>query len=161
MIDVLPVGIDFAAFGELPSGVSCDEPAGRAITCTIDASLLEVDDDPVEITIDVTVPATTPGGEVTNQTIVTSPEDEAPCEVGADGITCDPSDTNNYDEVTTPIIQISPDVVTTPPVQVAGVRALAFTGGEVMGMVVAGVGLVLAGGLFMIVAGRRRRQRAV
>jgi len=53
----------------------------------------------VLITMNVVIP-TAPGTvPVINKVIVTSPDDEAPCTVTSTNITCDPSDTNNYDDV--------------------------------------------------------------
>jgi hypothetical protein len=115
----------------------------------------------VVITVNVSVPATTPGGEVTNKVIVSNPDDEAPCTVTATDITCDPSDTDNYSDVTTPIIQVAPDVVTPPAaqaqVQVKG-ASLAFTGSD--GGRLALLGVVLVGFGSMLVLAMRRRRRS-
>ena len=127
--DVLPAGVDFVAYGTLPAGVTCTPPEGRTLECTIAEQLLQVSSPDVVIPFDVVVPATTPGGTVTNKVIVSNPDDPAPCTVTATDITCDPSDTDNYDQVETPVIQVAPEVVTPtlPPVQVEA-ASLAFTG---------------------------------
>jgi uncharacterized repeat protein (TIGR01451 family) len=159
--DEMPPGIDFVSYGTLPAGVSCTPPDGRTLSCTIDKGLLAVSSPAVVITVNVIVPATTPGGEVTNKVIVSNPEDEAPCTVTATDITCDPSDTNNYSEVTTPIIQVAPDVVTpTAPqaqvqVQVKG-ASLAFTGSDGGRLALLGMALVAFGSMLVLTMRRRR-----
>ena len=100
VVDVLPAGVSFESFATLPSGVACIPPVGRTITCTIPKGLLKVADPPVLITMNVVIP-TIPGTvAVINKVIVTSPDDHAPCTVTATDITCNPPDTNNYDDVT-------------------------------------------------------------
>jgi uncharacterized repeat protein (TIGR01451 family) len=159
--DVMPPGIDFVSYGTLPGGVSCAPPDGRTIECTIAKSLLTVASPDVVITVNVSVPATTPGGDVTNKVIVSNPDDEAPCTVTSTDITCDPSDTDNYAQVTTPIVQVAPDVIppTVPPVQVEAAH-LAFTGSNLGGLAVIGVGLVALGGVLVVAVRRRRRSTA-
>ena len=101
VVDVLPADVTLACaqFAALPAGVVCGGPVGRTITCTIPKGLLEVADPPVLITTNVVIP-TTPGTiPVINKVIVTSPDDEAPCTVTTTNISCNPSDTNNYDDV--------------------------------------------------------------
>ena len=49
--------------------------------------------------MNVTVPSTPQTVPMVNKVIVTSPDDEAPCTVTPTDITCDPADTNNYDDV--------------------------------------------------------------
>ena len=103
--DVIPTGISFASFGSLPSGVNCTPPGSgsQTFTCTIPANLLDVADPAVAIAVNVTVPSSTAAGSSTNKVIVSSTDDPAPCTVTSDNITCDPSDTNNYSQVTTPV----------------------------------------------------------
>jgi uncharacterized repeat protein (TIGR01451 family) len=157
--DVLPSGIEFVSYGTLPAGVSCAPPDGRVLECTIAEGLLAVSSPAVVITVDVSVPATTPGGDVTNEVIVGNPDDEAPCTVTATDITCDPSDTNNYAEVTTPIIQVAPEVVTAPPPPPVHLEAarLAFTGTDGGRLALLGAALV-AVGMVLVLAVRRRRR---
>jgi uncharacterized repeat protein (TIGR01451 family) len=156
--DVMPAGVDFVSFGSLPAGVTCSPPSGRTIVCTIGQALLQVSSPPVVILVDVTVPASTPGGDVTNKVIVSNPDDEAPCTVTATDITCDPSDTDNYDQVTTPVVQVAPDVVTptTPPVQVEA-ASLAFTGSDAGRLALLGAALVGFGAVLVLAVRRRRR----
>ena len=103
--DVIPAGISFVSFGSLPSGVNCTPPGSgsQTFTCTIPANLLDVADPAVAIAVNVTVPSSTAAGSYTNKVIVSSTDDPAPCTVTSDNITCDPSDTNNYSQVTTPV----------------------------------------------------------
>jgi uncharacterized repeat protein (TIGR01451 family) len=156
VVDVLPTEVTFLSFGTLDDGVTCDPPVGRTITCTLDKDLLDVADDPVEIPIEVTVKAGTPSGDITNETIVTSPDDEAPCVVTEDDITCDPSDTNDYADVVTPVTTIGgTSVETTPP----AAAALAFTGSLAQKVALLG-GLLLAAGAVVLLASRRRRKKA-
>jgi large repetitive protein len=158
--DVLPPGVDFASFGTLPAGVSCVPPDGQTIECAIAANLLQVAGPDVVIPLNVTVPASTAGGEVTNKVIVSSPEDEAPCTVTDTDISCEPSDTNNYAQVVTPVVQIAPDVVapTAPPAQVeAAAASLAFTGSDAGRLGLAGAACVALGGLLVVAVRRRRR----
>ena len=154
--DVLPAGVDFASYGTLPVGVGCSPPSGKTLECTIAKELLQVSSPEVVIVVNVTVPATTAGGTVTNKVIVTNPDDPAPCTVTANDITCDPSDTNNFAEVTTPVIQVQPDVVV--PVEPAAVRggSLAFTGSDGARVALIGAALLALGALFVLVARRRR-----
>ena len=159
--DVLPAGVDFVSYGTLPAGVSCEPLDGRTLECTIAQGLLTVASPGVVIPVNVTVPATTPVSALTNKVIVSNPDDPAPCTVTDTDITCDPSDTNNYAEVTTPVVQIDPAVVTptTPAVQVEA-AALAFTGSDGGRLALLGAALVAAGVLFVLVARRRRSGRA-
>ena len=156
--DVLPAGVDFVAYGTLPAGVTCTPPEGRTIECSIAEQLLQVSSPDVVIPFDVVVPASTPGGTVTNKVIVSNPDDPAPCTVTATDITCDPSDTNNYDQVETPVIQVAPEVVTPtdPPVQVLAAR-LAFTGSDGGRLALFGAALVGLG-IVLVLATRRRRR---
>jgi uncharacterized repeat protein (TIGR01451 family)/LPXTG-motif cell wall-anchored protein len=159
VIDLLPAEVTFLSFGTLADGVTCDPPVGRTITCTLDKDLLDVADDPVEIPIEVTVKAGTPSGDITNETIVTSPDDEAPCVVTADDITCEPSDTNNYDDVVTPVTSVGGITVpgaSSPP----ATGPLAFTGSSSQTIALLG-GLLLGAGAIFLVASRRRRKKAV
>ena len=99
MIDVLPADVSFVSFAELPAGVVCGAPVGRTISCTIPKGLLELADPPVSITMNVTVPSMPQTVPLVNKVIVTSPDDEAPCAVTSTNITCEPANTNNYDDV--------------------------------------------------------------
>ena len=99
VIDVLPAGVSFVSFVELPPGVVCDPPVGRTISCTIPKGLLELADPPVSITMNVTVASTPQTVPLVNKVIVTSSDDAAPCAVTPTDITCEPANTNNYDDV--------------------------------------------------------------
>jgi uncharacterized repeat protein (TIGR01451 family) len=160
VIDVLPPEIVFSSFGTLPVGVTCSPPVGQTITCTIVKGLLEVSDPVVSIPIIVSIAAGTTVPSVINKTIVTSPDDEAPCVVTPTNITCNPADTNNYAQVITPLTQVAGIVVTVPqppaPVQVT---ALAFTGSDSGRMVLFGAMFVGVGAIFLL-ASRRRRKKA-
>ena len=158
VIDLLPAEVTFLSFGTLADGVTCDPPVGRTITCTLDKDLLDVADDPVEIPIEVTVKAGTPSRDITNETIVTSPDDEAPCVVTEDDITCDPSDSNNYDDVVTPVTAVSGvNLADAAPAPAAA--ALAFTGTASQTIALIG-GLLLAVGAIFLLTSRRRRKKA-
>ena len=155
VIDLLPAEVTFVSFGTLAAGVTCDPPVGRTITCSLDKDLLDVADDPVTIPIEVSVKAGTPSGDITNKTIVTSPDDEAPCTVTAENITCDPSNTNNYDEAVTPVTAVG-------GISVPGASsptALAFTGSSSQTIALLG-GLLLGAGAIFLLATRRRRKKA-
>jgi uncharacterized repeat protein (TIGR01451 family) len=173
--DLLPAGVDFVAYGTLPAGVTCTPPSGRTLECTIAAGLLAVASPAVVVAVDVAVPATTPGGEVTNQVVVDSPDDSAPCTITATDITCDPTGTDNFSQVVTGVIQIiaePPPTSTTPPpttatpsppavevspeVDVRG-ATLAFTGSNRGWMALTGAALVGVG-MVLVVATRRREQ---
>jgi uncharacterized repeat protein (TIGR01451 family)/LPXTG-motif cell wall-anchored protein len=156
VIDLLPAEVTFLSFGPLAEGVDCEPPVGRTITCTLDKDLLDVADDPVEIPIEVTVKAGTPSGDITNETIVTSPDDEAPCVVTGDDITCDPSDTNNYAQVVTPVTAIG-------GINVPGASSpapLALTGSSTTPTIALIGGLLLGAGAVFLLASRRRRKKA-
>ena len=99
VIDVLPADVSFVSFVELPPGVVCDPPVGRTISCTIPKGLLELADPPVSITMNVTVASTPQTVPLVNKVIVTSSDDAAPCAVTPTNITCEPANTNNYDDV--------------------------------------------------------------
>lgn len=158
--DVLPAGIEFVEFGALPDGVACDPPEGRTLACTIAPALLAVAAPAVVIPLRVTVPASTPGGRVTNRVIVGNGEDPAPCVVTDVTITCDPADTDNYAEVTTPIVQVEAQVQppAAPPVPSPRAPALAFTGGGAARLAAVGVTFVALGAALVVLV-RRRNHR--
>jgi hypothetical protein len=101
----------------------------------------------------VRVVAGTTVAEITNVAIVTSPDDEAPCDVSPTTITCNPADTNNVASVTTPLAMVAGTVTDAPS------PGLAFTGSEGGRLAILGVMLVALGGL-CLVGSRRRRARA-
>jgi uncharacterized repeat protein (TIGR01451 family) len=162
LVDVLPAEISFASFGALPSGVTCGPPVGQTITCTIVKELLEVSDGPVQIPVVVSVKAGTTVARITNQAIVTSPEDAAPCTVTSANITCDPSDTNNYAQVVTPIAAV--EGVTTPspaspaPATPGASPVLAFTGSGAGRLMLIGLALVVLGAISLFAAHRPRKK---
>ena len=82
------------SFGTLPDGVDCTPPVAGVFTCTVDASLLQVTDPAVVITLEVTVPASTPAGTQTNTVVVTTPEEPCPGSPNCD---------NNTDHTDTPV----------------------------------------------------------
>jgi uncharacterized repeat protein (TIGR01451 family) len=153
--DMLPAGATLVSVSP-PAGVTCDSSAAPKITCTIPASDLEVADPPVVIGVRVTVPSG--AGTIVNKTIVSSPDDPAPCTVTTDDITCT-EPTDNYAQVSTDVPQVAADVVTNPPVAVspASVEAsnLAFTGARPTTLVLLGFTLVV-GGMFALFLARRR-----
>ncbi|MDQ1431882.1 MAG: trimeric autotransporter adhesin, partial [Actinomycetota bacterium] len=161
--DMLPAGASLVSVTP-PVGVSCDSSALPKITCTIPAGQLEVADPAVAIGVTITVP--TGAGTIVNKTIVSSPDDPAPCTVTADGITCtEPS--NNYSQASTVIPQVAGVVVTNPSgaapvVAAAAVEAanLAFTGSHSMPFVWLGAILLGGGTLALVLARRRRRETA-
>jgi uncharacterized repeat protein (TIGR01451 family) len=160
--DVLPAKASLVSVTP-PVGVTCDTSSLPQITCTIPASQLEVADPAVVIGVRATVP--TGSGTVVNKTIVSSPDDPAPCTVTADDITCS-EPTDNYSQASTDVPQVAGEVVTNPPgvppvvaAAVAQVANLAFTGSNSIPF--AGLGVILvAGGLFVLVLARRRRGSA-
>jgi uncharacterized repeat protein (TIGR01451 family) len=151
VVDVLPTDVTFSSFGTLPTGVTCGQPVGQTITCTIAKDLLQVSDPPVQIPI-VVIESATATLPSTNKTIVTSPDDTAPCTVTSTNITCNPADTNNYSQVTVGVVL--PEVVTIPP----PAPALAFTGSDTGRILEAGAALALLGLLLVLIARRRRGQ---
>ncbi|MEX1007253.1 MAG: DUF11 domain-containing protein, partial [Acidimicrobiia bacterium] len=156
VIDVLPTDITFVSFHPLAAGVSCSPPVGQQLTCTILKGLLGAGDPPVLIRINVTMAGTPSGQPVTNKTVVTSPDDEAPCVVTPTDITCNPANTNNYSEVQTPVV-VSEVIVTPPPPPPAKVTALAFTGtNSLLGGLVGFVALLL--GVLLVMVTRRGRR---
>ena len=155
VIDVLPADVTFVSLAPLPAGVTCDPIDGKTLTCEIDADLLDVSDPPVLITMNVVVPATPVSLPMTNKVIVTSPDDEAPCVVTPTNITCDPTDTNNYDDVTVGFVA---GVVIGPP-PAAEPQALAFTGSDTGRLVGLGILLVGLGAALLLIEVRRRRRQ--
>jgi uncharacterized repeat protein (TIGR01451 family) len=161
-VDVLPAEISFASFGALPAGVTCDPPVGQTITCTIVKDLLEVTDGPVPIPMVVNVKAGTTAASITNKAIVTSPEDPAPCTVTSTDITCDPSETNNYAQVVTPIAAV--EGITTPspaspaPATPGASPVLAFTGSGGGRLMLIGMALVVLGAISLFAAARPRKK---
>ena len=153
VVDVLPGELGFVAFGTLVDGVTCEPPSGRSFTCSVSKDLLAVDDPAVPIPVIVRVVAGTTVAEITNVAIVTSPDDEAPCDVSPTTITCNPADTNNVASVTTPLAMVAGTVTDAPS------PGLAFTGSEGGRLAILGVMLVALGGL-CLVGSRRRRARA-
>ncbi len=106
VIDVLPANVSLVSFA-VPAGVVCNGPVGRTISCTIPKDLLEVTDPPVSLTVNVTVVSTPQTLPMVNKVIVTSPDDEAPCAVTTSDITCNPANTNNYDDVSVGFTSLS------------------------------------------------------
>jgi uncharacterized repeat protein (TIGR01451 family) len=172
--DVLPAEITFNSFGSLPQGVTCGEPVGQTITCTIAKGLLEVADGPVSIPVVVSVKAGANVASVTNKAIVTSPDDEAPCDVTSTDITCDET-TNNYAQVVTPLTAVggttavrpqdpqAPQAQARAPQAPAQPRAqgLAFTGSAEGRIAMVALALIGAGGIFLLSSRRRRKKRAL
>ena len=78
VVDMLPAGVTLVSV-DPPAGVTCDTSALPKISCTVPASMLEVADPAVQIGVSVTVP--NGSGTVTNKSLVTSPDDQAPCVV--------------------------------------------------------------------------------
>ena len=160
--DVLPAGLTFQSFGPLPAGVSCAAPVGQVFTCTIPAAALTVGADPVEIPVNVSVPAGTGATTLVNEVIVGSTDDPAPCVVSATDITCDPSDTDNYAQVSTVVVAVGGETNSSGAVSsqaTAAAGGLAVTGGSERGLAVLGLFLLLAGvGILVSV---RRRQRSI
>ena len=154
VIDVLPADVTFVSLAPLPGGVTCDPIDGKTLTCEIDADLLDVADPPVLITMNVVVPATPVSLPMTNKVVVTSPDDVAPCVVTPTNITCDPTDTNNYDDVTVGFVA---GVVIGPPA--AEPQALAFTGSDTGRLVGLGILLVGLGVVLLLIEVRRRRRQ--
>jgi uncharacterized repeat protein (TIGR01451 family) len=162
VVDVLPAEISFASFGALPAGVTCDPPVGQTITCTIAKDLLEVSDGPVLIPIAVGVQAGTTVASVTNQAIVTSPEDPAPCTVTSTNITCDPSGTNNYAQVVTPLAAVAGITTPSPATPALATHGaapvLAFTGSGGGRLMLIGLALVVLGAISLFAAHRPRKK---
>ena len=145
-----------------PAGVTCDTTALPKITCTVPAAMLEVADPAVQIGISVTVPDGS--GTVTNKSIVTSPDDPAPCVVTSNDITCT-EPTDNFSEVptTVPAVVAAAEVTApTPGAQVAAAEALAFTGssGTTPLARLAGL-LVLVGAAALVIASRTPRGSSI
>jgi uncharacterized repeat protein (TIGR01451 family) len=164
VVDVLPEGVEFARFGALPDGVTCTPPTGRTLECSIAAVLLTAVAPAVVVPVEVTVPATTTGGSVTNRAIVGNVEDPAPCTATDVTITCEPAGTDNYAEVTTPVIQVEAEVVpppAAPPPPAPRAPRLAFTGAGTVRLAAVGVTLVALGTALVVVVQRRRRPRRV
>jgi uncharacterized repeat protein (TIGR01451 family) len=153
VVDVLPAEVEFVSYGALADGVTCESPSGRSLTCSVVNELLAVNDPPVQIAVVVRVVAGTTVAAITNVAIVTSPDDEAPCDVSATAITCNPSDTNNFASVTTPLTSVAGAVTESRS------PGLAFTGSEGGRLAILGVVLVAVGG-GCLVGARRRRARA-
>ncbi len=154
--DVLPAGLTFESFGALPAGVVCGAPVGQVFTCTIPAALLVVGADPVEIPVNVSVPASTGATTLVNKVIVGSTDDPAPCLVSETDITCTPSDTDNYAQVSTVVVAVGGETAGTGSASApAAAGALAVTGSD-LGRGLLGVMLLLAGGCVVLVARRRR-----
>jgi uncharacterized membrane protein len=153
VVDVLPAEVEFVSFGTLADGVTCEPPSGRSFTCAVANDLLAVDDPPVEILVVVRVAAGATVAEIANVAIVTSPDDEAPCDVSATAITCNPADTNNFASVTTPLASVAGAVTE------ARSPGLAFTGSDGGRLAILGVALV-AVGAGCLIGSRRRRARA-
>jgi uncharacterized repeat protein (TIGR01451 family) len=184
VVDVLPAAVTFRSLGTLPAGVTCDVQ-GRTVTCTIPAALLGAGDDAVVITLNVTIDTTPATFPVTNKSVVTSADDEAPCTTTATDITCEQPGTNNYSDVVVgftegavvigaPTAPGSPTVAT-PGAPTAGdagspvvaadaatatPSALAFTGSATVRLLGLGVVLAAIGGLLLVVARRRRGRDA-
>jgi hypothetical protein len=157
VVDMLPAGATLVSV-DPPAGVTCDTSALPKISCTVPASQLEVSDPAVEIGVSVTVP--NGSGSVTNKSLVTSPDDPAPCTVTSDDITCTDA-TDNYSEVTNPIVAVAGEDVTTgtagPTVAAAEATALAFTGSNgTTPLVGVAALLVLIGALALVIARKRR-----
>jgi uncharacterized repeat protein (TIGR01451 family) len=89
--DELPVGLTFVSFP-----ANCDQ-LDQTLTCDIDPADMQVDDDPVVLTVTVSADADAASGTYTNLALVDTPQDPAP-EVA----TCD-SDSNNVACETTTI----------------------------------------------------------
>jgi len=151
--DMLPPEVTFVSFGTLPSGVTCGNPVGQQFSCTIPAGLLGVGDTPVAIPLNVTVIANPSGSTLLNQVIVTSPEDVAPCTVGATSITCNPTNTNNFASVETAVVLAE----TLPPPATPAAAPLAFTGTDSRAGLLFGLGALMLGGLLLVASRRRRR----
>ena len=134
VVDVVPAGATLV-HATPPAGVVCEVSSLPKLTCTIPSGRLRAIDEPVVIPVEVHVPsaASEVQATVVNQVVVTSADDPAPCAVADDGITCSES-TNNFAEVSTTLVTVAGETVTTstsiggaPPVVPAG-GTLAFTG---------------------------------
>lgn len=158
VVDVLPAAATFVAV-DPPAGVTCDTGALPQISCTVPASMLEVSDPAVEIGVSVTV--ANGSGTVTNQSLVTSTDDPAPCVVSNDGITCS-TVTDNFSEVSNSVPDVAGTVVTAPvngpPTQVeAAQAALAFTGSNGIARLAGLAALLAAFGAAMLILSRKRK----
>ena len=137
VVDMLPAGTTLVSVTP-PAGVTCDTSAAPKISCVVPADQLEVADAAVEIGVRVTVP--TGSAAITNKSIVTSPDDPAPCTVTSNDITCT-EPTDNYSQVTTNIPAVAAEVANRGTVaEVAA--ALAFTGSNSTPFVALGALLV-------------------
>ena len=136
--DELPAGMSFVL--PLPAGCAA---VGQTLTCDIDPALLQVGDDPVVITITISVAPGAAPGEYTNKAFVTT-EDDPICE--GDG-ECPPppcpadqvpdrvavqNASNNVDCEDTPVdpsadLTVVKDVTTAPVQDGAGVWTVGYT----------------------------------
>jgi uncharacterized repeat protein (TIGR01451 family) len=168
--DMLPANASLVSITP-PEGVACTPSLASEITCTVRADQLEAADPPVMISISVTVP--TGSDVVVNQSMVSSPDDPAPCTVTSHGITCHPTDTNNFSEVSSAVPSLPTPSPTPPaagpprapglptpaetPVQVeARVASLALTGSGSVRLLALGTALVIVGASVLLLRRRRR-----